>query len=145
MITFCEGGKMKLLVLLLLFGGLPTKVLSAQSSLPEANHQAAKSHIITKKQPSPEEALWCPLLESALGGAESTEPQMRSYLLDAVAGGLGKCAPERVRDALVDSFIATLAIPETQEEVEQRFFQNREPPDEATQESHFSLQVKNAL
>jgi len=136
---------MKLLVLLLLFGGLPTKVLSAQSSLPEANHQAAESHIITKKQPSPEEALWCPVLESALGGADSAEPQMRSYLLDAVAGGLGKCAPERVRDALVDSFIATLAIPETQEDVEQRFFQNREPPDEATQESHFNLQVKNAL
>ena len=139
---------MKLLVLLLLFCGLPTNVLAAQSSLPEANHQFAKSHVTTKKQPSPEEALWCPVLESALGGAGSAEPKMRSYLLDAVAGGLGKCAPEKVRDALVDSFLATLAIPETQEEVEQRdltFLRNHEQPDEATQESRFNLQMKEAL
>jgi hypothetical protein len=138
---------MKLLVLLLLFCGLPS-VLSAQSSLPEANHQVAKSHVTTKKQRSPEEALWCPVLESALGGADNAEPNMRSYLLDAVAGGLGKCDPEKVRDALVNSFISTLAIPETQEEVEQRdwtFLWNREQPDEATQESRFNLQMKEAL
>jgi len=138
---------MKLLVLLLLFCGLPS-VLSAQSSLPEPNHQVAKSHLTAKKHASPEERLWCPVLESALGGADSAEPQMRSYLLDAVADGLGKCSPEKVRDALVEAFTATLAIPETQQEVEQRerrFWQNREQPDEATLESHFNLQVKNTL
>src|SRR5215469_17015336 len=138
---------MKLLVLLLLFCGLPS-VLSAQSSLLEPNHQVAKSHLTAKKHASPEERLWCPVLESALGGADSAEPQMRSYLLDAVADGLGKCSPEKVRDALVEAFTATLAIPETQQEVEQRerrFWQNREQRDEATLESHFNLQVKNAL
>src|SRR5215469_15771147 len=138
---------MKLLVLLLLFCGLPS-VLSAQSSLPEANHQVAKSHVTTRRQRSPEEALWGPVLESALAGANSAELQMRSYLLDAVAGGLGKCSPAKVRDALVNSFTATLAIPETQEEVEERdwtFFRNREQPDEATQESRFKLQTKEAL
>jgi hypothetical protein len=139
---------MKLLVLLLLFCALPTNVLSAQSSHPQPNHQVAESHVTTKKQLSREEALWCPVLESALGGADSAEPQMRSYLLAAVAGGLGKCAPEKVHDALVDSFTATLAIPETEEEVEEResrFFRNSEQPDEATRESRFNLQMKNTL
>jgi len=146
--SLLRRGNMKLLVLLLLFCVLPTNVLSAQSSPPQPNHQVAKSHVTTKKQLSPEEALWCPVLESALGGADSAEPQMRSYLLAAVGGGLGKCAPEKVRDALVDSFIATLAIPETQEEVEERerrFLRNSEQPDEATQESRFNLQMKNTL
>lgn len=138
---------MKLLVLLLLFCGLPN-ILSAQSSLPEADHGVAKSPATTKKQPPPEETLWCPVVESALGGATSAEPKMRSYLLDSVAGGLGKCAPEKVRDALVDSFLATLAIPETQEEIQQReftFLRSREQPDEATEESRFNLQMKEAL
>jgi hypothetical protein len=139
---------MKLLVLLLLFCAMPTNVSSAQSSPPQPNHQVAKSQVTTKRQLSPEEKLWCPVLESALRGADTAEPQMRSYLLDAVAGGLGKCAPKKARDALVDSFIATLAIPETQEEVEQRerrFFRNREQPDEATQESRFNVQMKKTL
>ncbi len=73
---------------------------------------------------------------------------MRSYLLDAVAGGLAKCAPQKVRTALVDSFTATLAIPETQEEVDQRerrFTRAGEQPDEATQESRFNLEMKKTL
>jgi hypothetical protein len=73
---------------------------------------------------------------------------MRSYLLDAVVGGLRKCAPEKVGNALVDSFTATLSIPETQEEVnqgERRFFRNGERPDEATRESRFNLQMKKTL
>jgi hypothetical protein len=69
-ISFCEGENMKLLVLLLVFCGLPTNVLSAQSSLPGPNHQVTKPHVTTKKQPSPEEAFWCPVLESALAGAD---------------------------------------------------------------------------
>ena len=73
---------------------------------------------------------------------------MRSYLLDAVAGGLSKCAPQKVRNALVDSFTATLAIRETQEEVDQRerrFTRTGEQPDEATQESRFNLQMKKTV
>ena len=73
---------------------------------------------------------------------------MRSYLLDAVAGGLSKCAPGRVRNALVESFTATLSIPESQEEVDQRrrrFALAREKPDEATTESILNLQTKQGL
>ena len=73
---------------------------------------------------------------------------MRSYLLDAVAGGLSKCAPRRVRNALVDSFTATLSIPENQEEIDQRRRRFRlagEQPDEATMESISNLQMKETL
>jgi len=122
----------------------------AQSSTPQPKPQVSKSQSIStsKKQLSPEERLWCPVLKSALSGAAGAEPPMRSYLLDAVAGGLSKCAPQKVRNALVDSFTATLAIPETQEEVDQRrrrFFRNGEQPDEATQESRFNLETKKTL
>jgi hypothetical protein len=140
--------KLLVLLLLLLLCALPTNVLWAQSSAPQPKSQVSKSHSTSAKKLSPEEQLWCPVLKSALSGAAGAEPPMRSYLLDAVAGGLGKCAPEKVRNALVDSFTVTLAIPETQEEVnqrERRFFRNGEQPDEATQESRFNLQMKKTL
>jgi hypothetical protein len=73
---------------------------------------------------------------------------MRSYLLNAVAGGLSKCNPQSVRRVLVDSFIATLSMPETQEEVDNRersFFLEHQQPDEATEESRFNLQMKQTL
>jgi hypothetical protein len=121
----------------------------AQSSTPQPKHQVSKSRSSsTKKQLSPQEQLWCPVLESALSGAAGAEPPMRGYLLEAVAGGLSKCAPQKVRNALVDAFTATLTIPETQEEVDQRerrFFRNGEHPDEATQDSRFILQMKQTL
>jgi hypothetical protein len=119
----------------------------AQSSTPQRKPQVTKS-LSTKKQLSPEEQLWCPILKSALSGAEAAEPPMRSYLLDAVAGGLSKCAPQQVRSALIGSFTATLSMPESQEEVDQRerrFHLAREQPDEATQESLFNLQMKETL
>jgi len=141
---------MKLLVLLflLLLRALPTNVLWAQSSAPLPKSQVSKSRPTSAKEISPKEQLWCPVLKSALSAAAGAEPPMRSYLLDAVAGGLAKCAPQKVRNALVDSFTATLSIPETQEEVDQRwrrFFRNGERPDEATQESRFNLQMKKML
>jgi hypothetical protein len=121
-----------------------------ESSTPQPTHQVSKSHSTssTKKQLSPKEQLWCPVLESALSGATGAEPPMRSYLLDAVAGGLSKCAPPKVRSALVDSFTATLSIPENQEEINQsrrRFALQHEQPDQATQESFFNLQMKETL
>jgi hypothetical protein len=73
---------------------------------------------------------------------------VRSYLLDAVAGGLSKCAPRRVRNALIDSFTATLSIPENEEEIRQRkrrFALEGEQPDEATMESIYNLQMKQTL
>jgi hypothetical protein len=122
----------------------------AQSSKPQPEPQVSSSQstISIRKRLSPEEQVWCPVLKSAFSGAASVEPPMRSYLLDAVAGGLGKCAPQKGRNALLDSFTATLEIPETQEEVDQRerrFFRNGEQPDEATQESRFNLQMKQTL
>jgi hypothetical protein len=122
----------------------------AQSSKPQAKPQVSNSQSTTsiKKQLSPEEQLWCPVLKSALSGAADAEPAMRSYLLDAVAGGLSKCAPQRVRSALVDSFTATLSMPETQEELEKRergFFLEHQRPDQATEESRFRQQLKQAL
>ena len=63
-----------------------------QSSTPQPKHQDSKSQSIssTKTQLSPGERLWCPVLKSTLSGAAGAEPPMRSYRLDAVAGGLGK-------------------------------------------------------
>ena len=122
----------------------------AQSSTPHPKHQVSKSQSTspTEKHPSPEEELWCPVLKSALSSAVAAEPPMRSYLLDAVAGGLSKCAPRRVRSALVDSFTATLSIPENEEEIrqrERRFALEGEHPDEATMESIYNLQMKQTL
>ena len=121
-----------------------------QLSISQTNHQASKSQATnsTSKQLSPEEQAWCQVLKSALVGAADQEPRMRSYLLDAVASGLSKCAPEKVRDAFVDSFTATLAIPETREELDQRqrrFYRNGERPDQATEELRFNLQIKETL
>jgi len=100
------------------------------------------------KRLSPTEQLWCPVLNSALSGASAAEPPMRSYLLDALAGGLSKCAPRKVRKVLIDSFTATLSIPESQEEISQktrRVASEGERPDQATMESIFNLETKRRL
>ena len=44
---------------------------------------------------------------------------MRSFLLDAISRSLKECAPSAVRGALVTAFMATLAMPETEERVAQ--------------------------
>src|SRR5712692_7383832 len=73
---------------------------------------------------------------------------MRSYLLDTIAGGLSKCDPRKVRIALVDSFTATLAMPENREEISQRthrFVSEGQQVDQATMESTFNLETKQRL
>src|SRR2546425_4994201 len=98
-----------------------------------------------KKELSPEQQMWCPVLEYAVSGAKAAEPPMRSYLLDTIAGGLSKCDPRKVRIALVDSFTATLAMPENQEEISQRtlrFVSEGQRVDQATVESIFNLETK---
>jgi hypothetical protein len=86
----------------------------AQSANPHPDQGVSKTQSSSpaKKSLTAKQELWCPVLESALGGAAAADPPMRSYLLDAVAAGLSKCEPEKVRTALVDSFAATLAMPE---------------------------------
>jgi hypothetical protein len=100
------------------------------------------------KQFSPTEKLWCPVIKSALSGAAAAEPPVRSYLLDAVAGGLSRCDPAKVRRVLVDSFIATLSIPETQDEVDKQagtLVSAGERLDQATAESISHLEAKRTL
>ena len=125
----------------------------AQPSTPYPTREVSrsKSTSSTERQLSPEQQLWCPVLKWALSSAVGAEPPVRSYLLGAVAGGLSKCAPRRVRrvrNALVDSFTATLSIPESQEEINNRMHRFRsegERPDEATLEAVFSLETKRTL
>jgi len=73
---------------------------------------------------------------------------MRSYLLDAVAAGLSRCDPRRVRTVLVDSFTATLAMPENEEEISQRtqrFASDGYRVDQATMEAIYNLETKQRL
>jgi len=58
--------------------------------------------------------LWCRQVRSGLEGARGLEPAMRSYVLDAAASGLSRCAPKQVRAALTDAFTATLGIVDTE-------------------------------
>jgi hypothetical protein len=93
---------------------------------------------------TPKEQLWCSVLESALGGAAAADPPMRSYLLDAVATGLSKCEPGKVRPALVDSFAATLAMPEN-EDIWQRVPSQGGRLDQETREALYNLETKRRL
>ena len=97
-----------------------------------------------RKWLTPKEQLWCPVLESALGGAAAADPPMRSYLLDAVAAGLSKCEPGKVRTALVDSFAATLAMPEN-EDIWQRVPSQGGRLDQETREALDNLETKRRL
>jgi hypothetical protein len=122
----------------------------AQSSPPHAEHQVSKSRSTSpaKKQLSPKEQLWCPVLQSALTGSAAAEPPMRSYLIETIAGGLDKCDPRKVRKVLVDSFTATLTMPESEEEINQRtqrFFSGGNRPDHATIEAIWNLETKRTL
>jgi len=66
---------------------------------------------------SSEAQFWCPIVEASLASAASFEPSMRSFVLDTIARGLKECEPDKVRNTLVESFDATLVMPEHEEEV----------------------------
>ncbi len=125
--------------------GLAT-VAWAQSSDSHPNRPVSKSQPTSpaNKWLTPKEQLWCPVLESALSGAAAADPPMRSYLLDAVAAGLSKCEPGKVRTVLVDSFAATLAMPEN-EDIWQRVASQRGPLDQETREALNNLETKQRL
>jgi len=122
----------------------------AQSSAPPSEPRASKAHSIrpAEKQLSPKEQLWCPILKSALSGAAAAEPPVRSYLLETIAGGLSKCDPRKVRRVLIDSFTATLAMPENEEEINlrtRRFVSGGERIDQTTLEALYNLETKQRL
>jgi hypothetical protein len=127
-----------------------TTVSWAQSSTPPSEPRASKAHSIrpAEKQLSPKEQLWCPILKSALSRAAAAEPPVRSYLLETIAGGLSKCDPRKVRRVLIDSFTATLAMPENEEEISlrtHRFVSEGERIDQATLEGIYNLETKRRL
>ena len=75
-----------------------------------------KQQPLPQKQMSPAEKQWCPVVDSSLAGAPELQPAMRSLVLDMIAGSLKKCDPAKVPQILIDAFINTLAIPDTEED-----------------------------
>ena len=118
----------------------------AQSANSHPAQPAPKSQPTSpaRKWLTPKGQFWCPVLESALGGVAAAEPSMRSYLLDAIAAGLSKCDPGKVRTLLADSFSATLEMPENEEGEERLDWQNGRP-DQATLEYLYNLETKRRL
>lgn len=114
------------------------------NSHPAQTVPKSQSTSSARKWLTPKEQLWCPVLESALGGAAAADPPMRSYLLNAVAAGLSKCEPGKVRTALVDSFAATLAMPEN-EDIWQRVASEGSRLDQETREALYKLETKQKL
>jgi len=96
------------------------------------------------KQPSRAEKQWCPVVESALAGSADLPPAMRALTLDMIAGGLKKCDPAAVHKALVDAFNATLAIPESQEDIAQQMRAHKEF-DQSMRASLANLDAKQRL
>jgi hypothetical protein len=123
-----------------------TTLIWAQSSRPHPEPQVSKAHSTrpAEKQLSPKEQLWCPILKSALSGAAAAEPPVRSCLLETIAGGLSKCDPRKMRTVLVDSFTATLAMPES-EDIWQRLPSHGERIDQAALEGIYNLETKQRL
>jgi hypothetical protein len=134
---------MKAAVTLVLALATLTWAQSANSH-PAQTVPKSQSTSSARKWLTPKEQLWCPVLESALGGAAAAAPPMRSYLLDAVAAGLSKCEPGKVRTALVDSFAATLAMPEN-EDIWQRVPSQGGRLDQETREALYKLETKQRL
>ena len=99
-------------------------VILAATVLPLAWTQSVASKLPAKAQPttrkklSPEQELWCPILESGRTQATSLEPAMRSLLLRGIAGGTKQCDPKQVTSILVSAFQATLEIPATEEDLD---------------------------
>lgn len=122
--------------LTVLFGFfLWTAVVFAQKKQPQVRPQ---------KPLSPAEKQWCPVIESSLARTADLQPAMRSLVLDMIAGGLKKCDPRAVRRVLVDAFLNTTAIPDTEESLEQ---QSRAGTgfDERMRLSLANLEVKRTL
>lgn len=118
------------------------------SSHPAFRVSKSQSASPADKQLSQKKQLWCPVLKSALSGAAAAEPQVRSYLLETVAGGLSKCDPRKVRTILIGSFTASLAMPENEEEISlrtHRFLSEGNRPDDATIEAIWNLETKRTL
>jgi len=101
---------MRLLILLFPFF-MCTAVLFAQKK---------QSQVPPQKQLSSAEKQWCSVIESSLAGMADLQPAMRSLVLDMIAGSLKKCDPQAVHRALVDAFLNSVAIPDTEEDLERQ-------------------------
>jgi hypothetical protein len=82
--------------------------------------QKKQIQVRPQKQLSPAEKQWCPVVESSLAGTADLQSPMRSLVLDMIAGSLKKCDPRAVRRVLIDAFLNTVAIPDTEEALEQQ-------------------------
>ena len=122
-----------LLVLFVIF--VRTAVLFAQNKQPQVPRQ---------KQLSPAEKHWCPVVESSLAGTADLQPAMRSLVLDMIAGSLKKCDPRAVRRVLIDAFLNSVTIPDTEESFEQQARADKRF-DQRMQASFANLEVKRNL
>jgi hypothetical protein len=122
-----------LLVLFVIFVG--TVVLFAQNKQPQVARQ---------KQLSPAEKQWCPVVESSLAVTADLQPAMRSLVLDMIAGSLKKCDPRAVRRVLIDAFLNSVTIPDTEESFEQQASADKRF-DQQMQASFANLEVKRNL
>jgi hypothetical protein len=100
---------------------------------------------VPKKPRARGEEFWCSIIDSATAQATALEPAMRSYVLDAVASALKKCDPGKVRKVLVDAFTASLEIPESEEQNEERWGTYEGSPDPAVVTARTNLETKNQL
>jgi hypothetical protein len=71
--------------------------------------QRPSAHPETK----PESRKWCSQLKQAAGRAHGLDPGMRSYTLLLASQGMQKCTPQKVRGTLVDAFMASVALSDT--------------------------------
>jgi hypothetical protein len=104
----------------------------------------AKQHPLPKKQLSPAEKQWCPVIESSLAETADLQPAMRSLVLDLIAGSLKKCDPGTVRKVLINAFTNTLAIPDTEEDIAQQA-QAHTAFDQRRRASMVNLEAKRTL
>ena len=138
----------------LAFGSLSWAQLNP---LQKSNHGVPQNHSangfqpstgrIAKKPPAREVEFWCSMIESVMAKAAALEPPMRSFVLDSAASGLKRCAPGKVRPALVDAFTATLEIPEREEQYVQQWetYASMGPPDPAMITARTNLETKRDL
>jgi hypothetical protein len=82
--------------------------------------QKKQSQVPPQKQLSSAEKQWCSVIESSLAGTADLQPAMRSLALDMIAGSLKKCDPRAVRRVLIDAFLNSVAIPDTEEDLERQ-------------------------
>jgi hypothetical protein len=114
---------------------------SAPSKTNPSPHPTQQTAKPAKKQLSPKQQLWCPVLDTALVEARALEAPMRAFLLEATAAGLKNCAPGQARSALIEAFHATLSMPERQEDVDQE----AQPADDSSRALFLRYQTKTDL